>query len=57
MAYFIPNTLHLLIPVPEPAPPPSLSPAVPTRLFSVFGSISVFLCSQVPCIFLDSAYE
>lgn len=57
MAYFIPNTLHLLIPVPEPAPPPSLSPAVPTRLFSVFGSISVLLCSQVPCIFLDSAYE
>lgn len=57
MACFIPNTLHLLIPVAEPAPPPSLSPAVTTRLFSVFRSLSVLLCSQVPCVFLDSAYE
>ena len=43
MACFIPNTLHLLIPVAEPAPPPSLSPAVTTRLFSVFRSLSVLL--------------
>ena len=52
VAYFIHNSLYLLIPYPFIAPPPSLSPPVTTNLFPIAVSLFLFLLySLVCCIF------
>ena len=51
VAYFVHNSLCLLILYPYIALPPSLSPLVTTRFFSVSESTSVLFYSLVCCIF------